>query len=141
MFYNLIEIYDPILDFFPEITDGKVYKMTIITDVSEFDVPLLCNAQRINEILLDEFDDLELSIKTEYNERYLPNKEPLTFEKELESFAIIDNLLMMRDDSDYKIDDYVVCDNMLKNKDDVVCSIATINIDQPPSTKEKLQVH
>lgn len=143
-FYNHTEIYNPILSFFPELTTGKVYKMTMISELDEFDINAICQAQSVNEILQDEFSELEITNEVIHSTRYFPNlrkkEEKMDFDAEAETFTVIDDLIAMKD-SEYQLEDFIVSENILYLKEDIICSIATVSTEEPPNLKLKITSH
>lgn len=140
-YYNHLEIFDPLLDFFPELTDGKIYRMVISTELEDHDIIPMCDAEHLCEVLMTEFNELPLVNTVTYNENYLPrNSKIIDFNSEDERFAIVDNLIMMKEE-EFSIKDFVLCDNIITLDDDVVCTITTMSADELTKFIKPVTVH
>ena len=136
-FYNHVELYNPlILAFFPEFDKGKIFRMSIITDLETYDVSCLTQAQDLNEGFkeaLEAYDDVDIVV--DHNERYFPK--PKGVEIEEDNSMLMGDSLFFRSEPEYNQYDFIVSHNFVFIGDEVVASIATMTINEPvPKTKQ-----
>jgi len=141
-FYNYLEMYSPAFELFPELSDGKVYRMTIISGLEQHDVGLLSQAQALNEYLLETLEDeVYLELDVSYNPRYFPGSEKFVPE-DSPNHEIVDNTLFYRNQLEFEPSDFIVSTNTLFSGDMAVCEITTMmSAGEPKPFEQKITVH
>jgi len=139
MYYNYIELFEPVIsELCPEFGEQhKIFKMTIITDVQQYDIGLLNQSQSFCEMLVDAFEEDKVEIEFNPNSYFFPNsnnnssnKKKAEEENDTKSALIGDTLYMMGDDEDeFDIDKFIVCDYSVKLDDELICLFSTLTTD------------
>ena len=138
-YYNHIELFSPIPELFPEITNGKIFQMTIITKLEEFDINPLIKAQTINNVLIKVFDKIEFKNDVKYNERYFPMLKDKSKKESINDDAFIINGEIVTQNQIHTVEDFIICDNTLSNKEnDILSLISTISMQVQPITKKTI---
>jgi hypothetical protein len=134
-FYNHIELYEPIVsDLFTEFSQGKIYRIMITSNMSDYDIePMSAAQQIINE--LDDIYEEEVSLETILNPTFFPGN--ITQQDlEADNNVLIDDSLYLRqqeNNDNSNIEKLIVADFIVKTSRDadIICSISTVSIELP----------
>ena len=143
MYYNQIEISNPFISyFFPELSENKIFKLSIVTELEEYDIGLLNQANQIIDILDEclEDEDVDLDIDQWFNPRYFPNIEH-SEEDEDETTRLLGDTLYTRDSPEYSMEDYMVSETIASIANNDLCEITTLILSEPPKMDTKIRMH
>ena len=141
-YYNSTVFLNPLLDsVFPEFKNGKLYKIVSTSNISQYDVPLLCAAKdqikMLNDIAVDMLDDENnLNVEISYNDRYLSNKKPLE-----EVVLDTNNNVFIKPMFAYNREDFILSESLLRLGDNVLAGIATVTNGEPISLDTRFTMH
>ena len=142
-FYQHIEIFNPLINlFFPELSGGKIYRVMIITDLQQFDVPLLVQADDVCLMFKDAIKEelnVDVEIKTTYNERYFPKEEGVEYDDG--DSLMMGNTLVFKTRDEFNASDFIVSESFVVAGKEEIATVSTITVEPPTPLTQQFTLH